>query len=476
MDLLNVVTRVQDLNQSTSPKVVRFYDTGLGIAQSLVVALSVFYIIIWKCVGDLGYIKFMEPQGTVHVEVREPTKVHCHTDDIHCQDDFSPLSTLSYCCDAGDESCHFSEDGSPRLRCHYRDALEVVTKMDQSISLSTRVEETLRFRNKTCKKGSPSCAKLWDSQKGADTYVPDIERFQIGITHSLALHNGGMLGKKEFKPSLHVSGKNPVQHSLCTNNTRAFTKLATYDHHDPQEGDADGAPCYIRPYYSGMHDWYTLDELLKAAGITLDERLNKNNPKTVRYMGAVLHLNVDYNNTKKWLGLQNRISCEYSLDVMKGVDHHAEDLVKFGDLNQQLVMGRHGVRFTLRTRGKVGTLESAHLLLTITPIISLLACGQCLISYIGKHCSRRHEMNRQALGHIFKFDRVDHLQLVGTEDLLRILRANGLPEHGDRSHHIMEIISKEAGEQEEVVREAMIEYSMKRAGIETSDDGITVTR
>jgi len=86
-----------------------------------------------------------------------------------------------------------------------------------------------------------------------------------------------------------------------------------------------------------------------------------------------------------------------------------------------------------------------------------------------------HEVNRQSLGKVYQFERVDHLELLETEELLEILREHCLPEYGDRSEHIIQFLRNEVTDERDVIIRAIMEFHMNRAGIECSDRGVRIT-
>ncbi|GMH69316.1 hypothetical protein TrRE_jg6064, partial [Triparma retinervis] len=289
--------------------------------------------------------------------------------DSDCVNDFTPLSQLPYCLGSG---LPYPGD---KETCQYYENVGLLTTMESSVVITTRVTETrqdLACDQESYNTSGTTCPKVYVTAPNATEttyYAADVERFTVLFDTAVLATTLDIFGESSEMSGWLYVGENS---GLC----------AQYETATKSQGGkqfTDEAPCYIEPNKTSANlDFFELETLLQAAGSSLD--LDGN-----RKEGATMVMQVDYSNTLSWKGLSNKIQYTYTPTMLSGSSFKVYDNVYQGYPNyraNRTLLNKHGIKIDLVQAGDLGAFSFSELLVSLTTSLTLLAMATVITDYI----------------------------------------------------------------------------------------------
>lgn len=133
-------------------------------------------------------------------------------------------------------------------------------------------------------------------------------------------------------------------------------------------------------------DFITVEQLLSSAsngdkcGVSLFDASSPGaggtgNPKSYsrRYNGLILLLNIEYENTVNWQGVQDTISYTYRTELIAGTKSKVTDTIFVNYPTQRVTRNQHGIKVVVLQSGRLGTVSFITLMLQLTTSLGLMA-------------------------------------------------------------------------------------------------------
>ena len=383
-----------------TPKIVRVLDAKLGCLKYSFTLAILLYVVVYKLICQLGYVKFETPQGTVRFSLFQPTADGCDPfKNASCYDNFTALTRLPYCI----QSPSSAHRDFPPKNCTYWDAVQDQVVGQSAITLTTRVTEYAQERAcHTIHGNQTSCHKLWKNVapvEGSTYFIADVDRFTLLIDHSVGTPTLNLSAtSRQMAGSLHVRSINAVTDTLCSTDPTAITTdsessgsggSSSTSSSSSSSSDAAAAtratkaPCVIPPRHPDGEslDIYEVGTLLQAAGVDLDSG-SFGDGHSQRYEGAILLLYIRYANTYSWSGVAEHIRYEYESAQLVDATFKSVDAVYTAFPNARQVRNRHGVRIFVVQTGRLGVFDGTQLLLQLTTSLTLLALANTVVDYL----------------------------------------------------------------------------------------------
>ena len=316
-------------------KYVKVEDPRLGCLRILLLLLIVAYVGIVEMAYMGGYLEATRVVGAVRFSLEQP-RIGCDgmdSDQENCTNAFAPLDTLPYC----KQSIKVQEDllvmnaeemeitsTSRALRsndymglvypCQIYEAVNAQLMRESSMVVWTRA--STKNQSLICDGTQENtCPQTYESHGNQEPfYIAQSEAFTMLLEHAATASH--ICETKSQHYSHYSCSAQPanypqsgrllsLSHGLCqqahANGQRAYAEPLKEEH-------VSHAPCYIAPNRtSNNHDFFSLDVLLKAAGIaSLDDCLTTTNATsctTVRESGATILLTVLWNDFLPYRGI-----------------------------------------------------------------------------------------------------------------------------------------------------------------------------
>jgi hypothetical protein len=264
------------------------------------------------------------------------------------------------------------------------------------VLLTTRVAEY--NQTKECSDRAASCKKLWSNDApmstGVTSLIADMERYTLLLDHTVIAPTINVSASGRQCPGyLKVTKDALGWEDLCHHNSAVMPK-------DMTRTIAGGIPaaCYILPnttYDSktgnatGL-DVFDINTLLAVSGIDLDG-VSPTNGRSIRYNGAVMVMNIRYQNWQKWQGtaftsIQRyegatpcEIPYEYELSSVLDTASKRQEIVYRNYPNERVLLNEHGIRIFVLQTGSLAMFSLAQLLIAVTSSLTLLAVSGTLV-------------------------------------------------------------------------------------------------
>lgn len=434
---------VDDLFPYTTTKMVKIRDARLGLLSYLLMLAIFVYIVVIQLIAKGGYLIRIPATSTVRLTLQQPTINEkgktCNPNDPDCDDNFTPLDKLNYCWREGHTQQVTPQGSFPTLNCTYLDGGEVSVTNGNSIMMATSVHQYKQHRNNTCEDGAYSCKKIWDIGKEEEIYVVDPERFTLLIDHTLAAKFN--VDPANMKGLLHVGAgkgnKRDLQNQLCD-----------------QDGAVDAvwggsptktAPCYVPPHKAAGKvgkDFFSIGDLLKSQGVSLDDRSDASPDNTTRLGGLIFNLNIEYSNFYLFsMGAQKTVHYTYELGLTPKAEYKHASYVNthYPDVREKLDL--HGILFNVQPTGEIAEFDFTTLLLQITTSLALFAlvttAMNILAQYVLAYSSfYKHLMYQNS----HDFSDLRDADALTEEELSQALTEEGVPTHGNRVERIIRLL------------------------------------
>ena len=387
-----------------TPMGVSILDWRLGCLKYIFMLLIFAYVIIFNVIYNCGYLIQDVPVGHVRFQLQQPTVLTakgapCDPTENSCDDAFTPVKDLAY--------CRQNPSSKSKTPCTYWDANQDVHSTQSSVLLTTRVAEYNQTRE--CGSGTPTCKKLWlntpPNVEGETFLIADMERYTLLLDHTVIAPNINVSASGRQCPGyLKVTEDAIGWDDLCRQNNA----VAVEDMDHPIVGGVSAA-CYIRPnttYDSrtgnatGL-DVFDISTMLDVAGINLDG-LSPTNGRSIRYNGAVMVVNIRYQNWVKWLGtnfnlydsLKSQhskfytpceVPYEYELSSVLDTASKRQEIIYNDYPTKRVMLNEHGIRIFVLQTGSLAKFSVAQLLIAVTSSLTLLAVAGTVVDMLAMY-------------------------------------------------------------------------------------------
>lgn len=443
---------MDDVFAYSTTKQIKIRDARLGLLHYSLMFFITVYIVVYQLICKLGYLRFAAASSTVRLTLQEPTLNGCNPNDSNCKDNFIPLGQLPYCC-AQNSSCTSASDGS--CRCDYRKSFknynctwlggdDAATVQESAIMVTTFTHEYTLTRNPGCftsyPAGNNSCDKVWLVQDGPKTFTADIEAYTILIDHSVA-SPGVSLTSREMDGFLYVgaasgsptNAQKARQDALCQSDPTAVDA--------PLDGSPTSkSPCYVAPGKVDGLDFFKVEKLLAAAGVSLEEESYPGSGHSARYDGLVMNLIIEYSNTERWKGIRP-VSYVYVLSEIPQSTYKLAALLPGSSQQERVKKDMHGVLFEVRPGGSLAVFDFTQLLLQLTTSLTLLAMATVGVNILAQNVLRlRHYYSEAMHDDTSHFRNLSFLERQPDALIEEELRSRNLPEGGTKYRKIMRLL------------------------------------
>lgn len=399
---------LDDLFAFTAEKSVIIRDRKLGFLQySIMVAIMV-YVVIFQVIGATSYLAEYIPTNIVRLELLDPTRNDCDIDNAGCKEDLVPITHLSYCA-AQNSSCQCTKKGRckcdysdlPVVRpCQWLDAIESSFPAEKSITVSTMIRSVIEERScflnsddsSTAKvlQDTPECDRIWNVKKVNSLFVANVERYSLLIDHSMQGAGSGApsINSRDIEGRLWVGNRltppNDIQKALCKSRPDAVDK-----HGKP----TNSAPCFLQPILVDKFDTITVETLLGAMGLSLDDTA-LDSEESYREAGLNIDLQVYYNNRKDWVGLVNN-TYTYYVNLVPHSFGQTDSFIRTG--NTRVTRQNVGIRFNVRPTGHLAEFSMDSLLTELTTSLTMLAMAAVIVNLLAKYALNHSKYYSQLL-------------------------------------------------------------------------------
>ena len=367
-------------------KVVAIRDKRLASLRYLFVVVILAYVIIFELLGSGGFLQKSSTVGVVRFSLQQPTKSDCDPSDRHCDNDFAPLNDLPYCQQCG-SNASYAGNVYP---CEIYESINAQIVSEKSIVVITRASVT----NQTliCGADAMSCLRTYSDQSVEHTfYTAQSERFTVLFDHAVTA-------------SQICSGHSQLHYSCSAESSRYSGRLLSKDSDlcrlEHQNGrsfvsyrgkqETGTSPCYIEPSTtSAGQDYFTLDLLLKAAGVDIDDcnggpsdnMDNTGTCQTYRDTGATMLLNIFWTDFAPYRGLVQP-GYYYAPQLIAGSSF--KQYVPFYDRyrSQRTLLNAHGIKIAVLLGGEFHRFDMLSFLITITTAVGLLAVATTIVDLL----------------------------------------------------------------------------------------------
>ena len=431
-------------------KVVAIRDKRLASLRYLFVVVISAYVIVFELLGSGGFLQKSSTVGVVRFSLQHPTISDCDPSNRHCLNDFAPLNQLQYCQQYGPNT---SYAGSV-FPCEIYESINAQIVSEKSIAVITRASVT----NQTlvCEADAMSCPRTYRDQSAEHTfYTAESERFTILFDHAVTA-------------SQICSGHSQHSHYSCSAESSKYSgRLLSKDSElcrlEHQEGrsyagyrgkqETGTSPCYIEPSTtSDSQDYFTLDSLLKASGVDIDDcngasSDNMNNTgtcQTYRDTGATLLLNIFWTDFAPYKGLVEP-AYYYIPQLIAGSSF--KQYVPFYDSyrSQRTLLNAHGIKIAVLLGGEFHKFDMLSFLITITTAVGLLAVATTIVDLLMLYVLPEKERYQEAkYESTEEFERQNLVPSALNQLMSRADRRQ--PEHREATKNCLDMDNEDANE------------------------------
>lgn len=363
---------IDDVFAYPTTKFVRIRDARLGLFKIALALSIVVYVGVYELWYEGLYLEESGVTGAVRFSLQQPTVNGCDPTDPQCANTFRSTSSLPYCNQSGVEQYYKGN----KFPCEYYENIgaQVVTSGGLLVvTRQTTYEQTL-VCTASLDDNNTFCPHVYDIDSSSTTYVADAERYTVLIDHSVI---AASLNKRVARPSAHLRGRLYVKssHSLCEE----------YQGYSDVFGSkrTRKAPCYVTPNETSRNlDFFSLDVLMRATGVTLDDE--NYDGQTYRETGTSLLLSIVYQNFRNWHG-KGQVVYSYQPYVVQGTSYKVYDPIYDASSSSyrqsRTLLNKHGIFIEAAQGGVLHGFSFNNLLVQLTTSLTLFAVATLLTDF-----------------------------------------------------------------------------------------------
>lgn len=362
-------------------KYVSIQDSRLGLLRYCLVAAIIVYVGVFELWAFGGWLASSPVNGAVRFSLQQPTEHGCDPFDAdeNCRNAFKPVNALPYC-EQSPASLSYQGNVYP---CEIYEAINAQFVAETSLVVVTRastINQTL-----VCGDGPANemdCPHTYETVGSEHKfYTAQSEAFTVLVDHAVAASKicnahptsySCSAASSEFRGRLYSNSA-----ELCR---EQFGLSSAFQQNRGTKLTPD-APCYIEPNRTALQiDFFSLDVLLRAAGVTLDDCVvSKTTAKcqTYRDAGATLLLSIEWNDFAFYNG---KVEPHYYYRA-NIVGRSYKMFVPFYESYRlkRTLLAAHGIRIAVLLGGEFHQFELVAFLITVTTALGLLAVSTTVV-------------------------------------------------------------------------------------------------
>jgi hypothetical protein len=419
-------------------KYAHIQDARLGMTRWILLVGITLYVVVIEMLQMGGYLESDPVVGVVRFSLQQPTLNNCDPAAPNCANAFAPLTTLNYC-----QQSHQAYNGT-MYPCEIYEAVNAQVLRETSVVVWTRA--TTYNQSLICDgsmdKGI-TCPRTYQNNQHDDGsipspfYIAQSEAFTILLEHAVTAskicehnpdHYSCSAQAKDYRGRLFIA----TDGELCKaesfkNNSYATARSATLQ---------SSAPCFIGANRTVKdQDFFSLDVLLQAAGVSLDDCVdNGDTCTTYRESGATLLLKVVWNDFRPYRGLVEPFY--YYAPQLIGTSYK-ESLPFYESYRSSRVLLRaHGIKVAVLVSGNFHQFHLLSFLITLTTALGLLAVATTVVDSLMLYVLPEKERYQQVKYETVQGQQPIQLSEPASSPFLRRVFGRRLAPHPDpEAHH-----------------------------------------
>lgn len=383
-------------------KYVQIQDTRLVVLRYVLLLVIAIYVGFFELFAMGGWLEPSPVVGVVRFSLQQPTVDNCDPVQDGCDNAFEPLDELPYCEQSSQE---YPGQVYP---CEVYEAVNAKLMSEKSLTVITRAST---IPQKFICNNTNTCPKTYKNlEPERKFYTAQAESFTVLIDHAVTAskictrHANGMSSDNNYACSAESPSYKgrlySTNHHLCEEESAKHNAFSNF--RGTQESTT--APCYINPNRTSTtnQDFFSLDVLLQAAGISLDEcnQLSKNDTdhcQTYRDSGGTLLLNVYWGDFVPYHGLVE--PHYYYGPQLVARSAYKETMAYYNDnyRESRTLMNAHGIRIAVLLGGEFNQFNVVTFLVTVTTAFGLLALATTIVDSLMLYILPEKERYRDAV-------------------------------------------------------------------------------
>lgn len=365
-------------------KYVNIKDARLATLRSVLLIGIVIYVGVFEMWAQGGWLEASPVVGVVRFSLQQPTVDSCDpSSDEDCKNAFASLEELTYCQQAASNSSYAGRV----YPCEIYEATNAQIVSEKSMAIITRA--SAREEELVCTQDQSVCPRTYNQTSTEHKfYTAQSEAFTILFDHAVTAskictgHNNYACSTESSK---YHGRLRSTDHHLCA---EAFAVGQAYQQVRGEKRKAS-APCYISPNSTSHgQDFFSLDVLLKAVNLSLDEcnlaLSNKKNAttadvcQTYRETGGTILLNIFWSDFSSYRGMVEP-HYYYSPQFLAGSSFKQNIPYYHSYRSSRTLLNAHGIRVAVLLGGEYHQFNAIQFLVTLTTALGLLAVATTIV-------------------------------------------------------------------------------------------------
>lgn len=367
-------------------KYVHIRDARLGVLRFCFVVLIIGYVAIIEMWALGGWLQSSSVVGVTRFSLQQPTVQDCNPSNPGCSNAFAPLSSLPYCSQYNGSVADIASYQGSVYPCEMYEATNAQIVSEKSCTIITRASVT----NQTlaCNSNDDTCSRTYnDVSNEYKFYTAQSEAFTILFDHAVTAskictsHSQKGSYACSAEASRYAGRLRSDSSALCKQEYLRNNSFASFRGAE----EANDTPCYVQPNRTGSNqDFFSLDVLLKAAGVDLDSCNKKGadvaDPpcRTYRETGGTLLLNIYWSDFQTYHGLVGPYYY-YSAQLIAGSEFKQKIPFYSSYRQTRSLLNAHGIKIAVLLGGEFHQFDSVNFLVTLTTALGLLAVAATVI-------------------------------------------------------------------------------------------------
>jgi hypothetical protein len=366
-------------------KYVHIKDARLGVLRYCFIVAIVAYVVVFEMLAAGGYLQASPVVGVVRFSLQQPTVRNCDPSLPGCFNAFQPLNSLPYCKQYDGDSPYYAGSIYP---CEIYEAMNAQIVSESSIAVKTRastVNQTL-----VCGAHDLTCSRTYNNTSLEHKfYTAQSESFAIMFDH--AVTTSKICTSRGINDNYACSSESSdyqgrlysKSHKLCEQEHAKGNAFKFYR----GTKESKVAPCYVNPNQtSTKQDFFSLDILLKAAGVDLDscngrESSSDSPCRTYRESGATMLLNIYWSDFNQYNGLVEPYYY-YSPQLIVGSSFKQYIPIYDNYRQTRTLLNAHGIKVAVLLGGEFNQFNVVSFLVTLTTALGLLAVATTIVDML----------------------------------------------------------------------------------------------
>ena len=445
-------------------KYVEIHDTRLVCLRYILLLAIALYVVVFEMIAMGGWLEPSPVVGVVRFSLQQPTVDNCDPLVPTCKNAFAPLNTLPYC----EQYYSYNRSSTPPptnyngkiMPCEIYEASNAQVLQEKSLTVITRAS-TVQQKFVCPSNETMTCPRTYDNLSDEyKFYTAQSESFTVLVDHAVTASKICSRHQHSAKKGKHDdSGKSSITSSYaCSAESSSYPgrlysindhlcqheHLVNHNAFSNYRGSTETAhaPCYISPNRTkppSNQDFFSLDVLLQAAGVTLDDCNNDMSTtntssadgqcQTYRDSGATLLLNIYWNDFVPYQGL---VEPHYFYKPQLVARSAFKQTIPFYDNHyreRRTLLNAHGIRVAVLLGGEFNQFNIVTFMVTLTTALGLLAVATTIVDslmlYVLPEKDRYQQVKYEQTAEVFQANDVVSSTVAGLGHLLAVNNNNG---------------------------------------------------